>query len=102
MYIKEVSWSSVVYAELRRLVVYEECEECMECRFVVCSPAARRSPTDLSEMNTRSAPFHEESTCQFSYPYAQVFEMISWLKNSNKNKENMKKLSENIMVAART
>jgi hypothetical protein len=76
-------------------------QECVECRFVVFTPAARKPLTDLSQMNIRSAPFHKESTCQISYPYAKAFDMISCLQNYDKKRKNTKKQSKNIMVAAR-
>jgi hypothetical protein len=55
----------------------------------------------LSEMNTQSAPWHKESTCQISCPYAKVFDMISCFQNYNKEDNNKhEKYSKNIMVTA--
>jgi hypothetical protein len=46
-----------------------EMQECVECSFVVFTPAARKAPDRMSAMNIRSAPLHKETTCQISHPY---------------------------------
>jgi hypothetical protein len=58
--------------------------DCEECTVAIFTPAARNPLIDLSEMNIRSAPFHKESTWEISSPYAEAFDMIKRLKNSNK------------------
>jgi hypothetical protein len=70
MFIKEVSWSSVVDAKLLwAVVVYEECRNVWNADLCYAAMPLENPFTEFSEMNIRSAPFNEESINHISYPY---------------------------------